>query len=219
MSRLRTLLAAVFAVALLAGCSSDEQSDKASADQPPAQELLKQSAAAMTEVSSVAFALTTDGTPDIPIKAMNGDLLRSGDARGSVTATQLGVTVEVKFILLGEELYYNISGGYAKTDKSAITSYLDPSAILDPKRGIPVLLGQAKDATTDGVEDGSVKVNATLPADAVSAVGVKVTADLKGSVWIDESTHRLTKVWMELPGGSATLALSDYNANPEIKAP
>ncbi|ROO83730.1 lipoprotein LprG [Actinocorallia herbida] len=217
MSRLRTLLAAVFAVALLAGCSAEDKSG--ASDLPPAKELLEQSATAMTEISSVAFGLTTEGTPDIPVKAMNGDLLRSGDAQGSVTAAQLGMTVEVKFVLLGEDLYYNLSGAYAKTDKSAITSFLDPAAILDPQRGIPVLLRQAKDAKTTAVEDGAAKIDATLPAAAVSAIGVAVTTDLKGSVWIDEATKRLTKVRMELPGGSATLSLNDFNANPEIKAP
>ncbi|GAB2860970.1 hypothetical protein GCM10022221_70860 [Actinocorallia aurea] len=217
MSRLRTLIAAFFAVTLLAGCSAEDKSG--ASDLPPAQELLEQSAQAMTEVSSVAFSLTTEGTPDIPVKAMSGDLLRSGDAQGSVTAVQLGMTLEVKFVLLGEDLYYNLSGSYAKTDKSAITSFLDPAAILDPQRGIPVLLRQAKDAKVTGLEDGAYKVDATLPAAAVTAIGVKVTSDLKGSVWIDESTKRLTKVRMELTGGSATLQLSDYDANPEIKAP
>lgn len=217
MSRLRALLAALCAVAFLAGCTSDPE--PSAADLPPAQPLLQQSADAMKEVSSVAFALTTDGTPDIPVKAMGGDLLRNGDAQGEVTATAAGMTLEVKFVLVGPDLYYNMAGGYQKTDKSMITSFVDPSAILDPARGIPVLLTQAKDAKSTAVEDGAVKVDATLPAAAVTAIGVKVEQDLKGSVWIDEATKRLTRVQMQLPGGSATLALSDFNADPEIKAP
>ncbi|MCD0451082.1 LppX_LprAFG lipoprotein [Actinocorallia sp. API 0066] len=217
MSRLRTLLATLFAVALVAGCSADK--DSGTADLPPAQPLLQQSTEAMKQVTSVAFALTTEGTPDLPVRAMNGDLLRNGDARGDVTAVQLGLTLEIKFILVGPDLYFNLAGGYQKTDKSMITNLLDPAAILDPERGIPLLLTQAKDAKAVAVEDGAVKVDATLPAAAVTAIGVRVTEDLKGSVWIDEDTKRLTKVRMDLAGGSATLTLSDFNANPEIKAP
>ncbi|MEO3783239.1 LppX_LprAFG lipoprotein [Actinocorallia sp. B10E7] len=216
MSRLRTLLAAVLAVALMSGCSSADGSGPL----PDAKTLLQQSATAMKDVTSVGFALTTEGTPSgIPVQAMNGQLLRNGDAQGDLTATQAGFTVQAKFVLVGPDLYYNLMGGYQKTDRATVTQLLDPSAILDPERGIPLLLTQATDAKAETREDGAVKISATLPGTAVAGLGVKVAGTLKGAVWIDEDDKRLTRVRMDLEGGSATLAFDDFNADPVIKAP
>ena len=217
MSRLRILLAPLLTAVLLAGCSSEEGSG---ASLPEAQPLLQQSSAAMKDVTSVGFALTTEGTPAaLPVKTMNGQLLRNGDSQGDVSLVQAGLTVQIKFILVGPDLYFNLLGGYQKTDKSRITSLLDPSAILDPAKGIPLLLTQAKDARSEAREDGAVKIAATLPGTAVAGLGVKADGDLKGAVWIDEGDKRLTKVRLDLDGGAAILTLSDFNANPSIQAP
>ncbi|WP_106398295.1 LppX_LprAFG lipoprotein [Actinocorallia populi] len=217
MSRLRTLLAALLTVALMSGCSSEEDSG---GPLPDGQALLRESAAAMKDVTSVGFALTTEGEPaGLPVKAMNGELLRNGDAQGDVTAVQMGLTIEAKFVLVGPDLYFNLAGGYQKTGKSMITSILDPSAILDPERGIPLMLSQATGAKTEAREDGTVRIAASLPGTAVAGLGVKTAQTLQGTVWINEDDKRLTKVLMNLEGGSATLTLADFNANPAIEAP
>jgi len=217
MSRLRTLLAALLAVALISGCSSEEKAD---GPLPDGQALLRESAAAMKDVTSVGFVLTTEGQPaGLPVKAMNGQLLRNGDAQGDVTAVQAGLTIEAKFVLVGPDLYFNLMGGYQKTDKSMITSILDPSAILDPERGIPLLLEQAAGAKAEGREDGLVRVSASLPGSAVAGLGIETDQTLGGTVWIREDDKRLARVRMDLDGGSATLSLDDFNANPTIEAP
>lgn len=217
MSRLRTLLATLLAVALMSGCSSEEGS---SGPLPDGQALLRESAAAMKEVTSVGFVLATEGEPaGLPVKAMNGQLLRNGDAQGDVTAVQAGLTIEAKFVLVGPDLYFNLMGGYQKTDKSMITSILDPSAILDPERGIPLMLEQATGAKSEAREDGLVRVSASLPGGAVAGLGIKTSQTLNGVVWIREDDKRLAKVRMDLDGGAATLSLDDFNANPAIEAP
>ena len=217
MSRLRTLLAALLAVTLLSGCSGGEDSG---APLPDGQALLRESAAAMKDVTSVGFALTTEGEPaGLPVKAMSGQLLRSGDAQGDVTAVQLGMTIEAKFVLVGPDLYFNLMGGYQKTDKSMITSILDPSALLDPERGIPLMLSQATGAKSEAREDGAVRISASLPGTAVAGLGIKTDQTLQGTVWVNEDDKRLTRVLMNLEGGSANLALSEFNANPTIQAP
>ncbi|GAB3652018.1 LppX_LprAFG lipoprotein [Actinocorallia lasiicapitis] len=225
MSRLRgsklagAFLAVPLATALITGCSSGDKDAKVSADLPPAQEVLSQSATAMKDVSSVAFNLTTEGSPEIPVKAMQGDLLKSGDAQGTATISALGQTIEAKFVLVGPDFYYYVIGKYTKAPRSTISNIVDPSAILNPDKGVPLLLTQAQNAQSTAHEDGSVKIDATLPAAAVSGLGVKATTDVKGSVWVSDTDHRLTKVRMEMPGGSVILALSNYNADPQIKAP
>jgi lipoprotein LprG len=217
MSRIRTLLAAVLAVTLMSGCSSEEGSG---GPLPDGQALLRESATAMKDVTSVGFVLTTEGTPaGLPVKAMNGELLRNGDAQGDVTAVQAGLTIEAKFVIVGPDLYFNLMGGYQKTDKSMITSILDPSAILDPERGIALMLKQATGAKAEAREDGLVRISASLPGSAVAGLGIKTSQTLQGQVWINEEDKRLSKVKMNLDGGSATLSLSDFNADPTIQAP
>jgi lipoprotein LprG len=219
-NRTGALLALTLSATLIAGCSGDGDGAKGSdATLPAAQDVLSQSATAMKDVTSVNFALTTEGKPNLPVKAMQGDLLKSGDAQGTATVSALGSEVEAKFVLVGPDFYYQIFGKYAKQPRSAITSIVDPSAILDPNKGVPLLLTQAKDAKSTAHENGATKVEATLPAASVASLGVKSTADIKGSVWIADADHRLSKVRMELPGGAVILALTDYNADPVIKAP
>ncbi|WP_344839516.1 LppX_LprAFG lipoprotein [Actinocorallia longicatena] len=223
MSRFRALLAiSVSAAVLLTGCSSsgdDKKPSSSASDLPAAQDVLSRSAAAMKDVTSVTFALTTEGSPDLPVKKMQGDLLKSGDAQGTATVSLLGSELEAKFVLVGPDFYYQVAGPYTKRSRSDITSLVDPSAILDPAKGVPLLLTQAQGAQTTGREGDSVKIDATLPAASVSSLGVKSTADVKGSVWVSEKDSRLTKVRMEMPGGAVILALSNYNADPSIKAP
>jgi lipoprotein LprG len=173
----------------------------------------------MTGVTSVAFNMTTEGKPPIPIKSIAGDLLKSGDSQGTLTTDTFGTPIEVKYVLLGEKLYAEFAGSYKTMDKTTITSVMDPSAILDPTRGIPLLLTKATNATSEAKENGAVRISATLPAAAVRGLGVTTQADIKGKVWIAEADNRLTKVMMTLPGGSVTMTLADFNKNPAIKAP
>jgi lipoprotein LprG len=224
MSRLRSLLVVLSTALIVTGCSNGSDSkDSTKAGNagslPAATDLLAKSSTAMTGVTSVAFNMTTEGTPPIPIKSIAGDLLKNGDSQGTLTTSALGSTVEVKYVLLGEKLYAEFAGSYRTMDKSTITSVMDPSAILDPARGIPLLLTKATGATSEAKENGSVRIGATLPAAAVKGLGVNTQADVKGQVWISESDNRLTKVRMVLPGGAVIMTLADYNKNPSIKAP
>lgn len=220
MSRIRTLLVTVTAAALMAaGCSSDKDPAPAG-DLPAAQDLMQKSSQAMSQVTSVGFALTTEGTPPIPVKSLDGHLLKNGDAEGKGMITQGGLNLEGKFVLLGPDLYFNLLGGYQKFPKKTITDIFDPAAVLDPNRGIPLLLTQAQGAKTESREGDAVKISATLPAASVKNLGVSsTTGDLKGQIWINEKDNRLNKVRMEMTGGAIVLSFSDFNSNPAIKAP
>jgi len=224
MSRLRSLLVVLSAALIATGCSSGSDSKGSTpagntSGLPAATDLLTKSSTAMTGVTSVAFNMTTEGTPPIPIKSIAGDLLKNGDSQGTLTTDTFGTPIEVKYVLLGEKLYAEFAGSYKTMDKTTITSVMDPSAILDPTRGIPLLLTKATGATSEAKENGAVRIAATLPAAAVKGLGVNTQTDIKGKVWIAEADNRLTKVMMTLPGGSVTMTLADFNKNPAIKAP
>jgi lipoprotein LprG len=197
---------------------------------PAGADLLKQSSTAMASVSSVAFALRTEGQPGIPVKSADGKLLKSGDAQGSMQVSQLGLSVQLDFTLVGNTVYIKgLTGGVQKLDKSAVTKQYDPSAILDPQRGVSALLAKATGAKT--VRKQSVNgqdaydVTATLPKDAAASLVPGLAKDVSGEVWIAAKDHRLLKVKATIPAadgsttGSVSVGLSDFNANFTITPP
>ena len=224
MSSLRVPLTSVLLAALtLSACSGGGGGGSL----PAGADLLKQSSTAMSSVSSVGFSIRTLGQPAIVIKSADGKLLKSGDAQGTAQVTQFGFTLEITFTLLGDTLYFKgLTGGYTKQPKSTITHYFDPSAILDPSRGISGLLAKASAPKTDkkdpvgGVD--AYEVSATLPQSAASILVPNVKQALQGQVWIAVQDHRLLKVKMDLPGatkGSVIASFTDFNGNFKITAP
>jgi lipoprotein LprG len=184
----------------------------------------------MGGVNSVAFAIRTDGTSSLTVKSADGKLLKSGDATGTLQAVQSGATVEMAFTVLGDTVYLKgATGGYQKLPKALAMAVYDPSAILDPQRGIAPLLAKASGPKTEAKEkvggQEAYRVKATLPKDSAAALVPGVTQNLTGQVWLGVADHRLLKVKAELPPGadggkgSVTVTFTDFNGNFKIAAP
>jgi len=197
---------------------------------PAGSDLLKQSSTAMSTVTSVSFALRTEGQPGIPVKSADGKLLKSGDAQGSMQVSQLGLSVQLDFTLVGNTVYIKgLTGGVQKLDKSAVTKQYDPSAILDPQRGVSALLAKATGAKTVGKQSvngqDAYDVTATLPKDAAASLVPGLAKDVAGEVWISTKDHRLLKVKATIPAadgkttGAVTVTLSDFNGKFTITPP
>lgn len=243
--RLTALVQVLLAVTLVAGvsaCNDDKGGGKgnggasgkpAGAALPQGQETLRQASAAMKDLKSIGFTLTTEGKPAIPVK--NGDvkLLKSGDAQGKLQIQQLGLTLETDFVLLGDTLYFKglTGGGYQKTPKSRITALYDPSAVLDPNRGISKLLTLVPNPQTEAREKvngkNATRVKVTLPKDSAGALIPGVTQDLNGQAWVADDDHRLLKVRAEMPPaaggdggkGAVIIDFTEFNADYKITAP
>ena len=227
MSSLRshvTAMIAAFPVAVaLTACSGGSGKLPAGAD------LLKQSSTAMANVTSVGFSLRTDGQPGIPVKSADGKLLKSGDAQGNMQISQLGLSVQLDFTLVGNTVYVKgLTGGVQKLDKAAVTKQYDPSAILDPQRGVSALLTKAVAPKTEAKEavngQDAYRVKATLPKGAAAALIPGLTQDVPGLAWISTKDHRLLRVKATVPGasgstGSVTVTLSDFNGKFTIAPP
>jgi lipoprotein LprG len=220
------LVTAALVLATATACSGGGSGEKL----PAGAELMRQSSAAMSDVTSVGFAIRTDGTPSLPIKSADGKLLKSGDATGTLQVVQSGATVEMAFTVLGDTVYLKgVTGGYRKVPKALAMALYDPSAILDPQRGIAPLLAKASGPKAEAKEkvggEEAYRVKATLPKDAAAALIPGVSKDLTGRVWLGVSDHRLLKVKADLPPaadggkGTVTITFTDFNGNFTIAAP
>lgn len=192
----------------------------------------------MADVRSVGFTLKTDGQPSIAVKGGDIELTKNGDAQGTLQVAQLGQSVEMKFVLLGDTVYYKgVTGGYQKLPRSVVTAVYDPSAVLDQNRGIARLLATATDPKAEKREkiDGkdTYRIKAGLPRDVATTLVPGATEALPGQVWIGVTDHRPVRVRLELPatgsggtgaggGGSAgamIVSFTEYNADYKIVKP
>jgi lipoprotein LprG len=96
--------------------------------------------------------------------------------------------------------------------------------VLDPQRGIPMLLTSAKAPEPQAVEkvDGeeAYRVGAKLPKAQIAGLIPGINADLDGQVWVGRADHRLLKVRGRFPGGGAVvISFTEFDAPYEISAP
>src|SRR5688572_22956616 len=145
MSRTRALLTGATAAALLlvalTGCTSKSKEDEAGKTDPnlPAAEgLLKESGTAMGGIKTAKFLITADGTiAGVALKRAEGVLTKEGNAQGTAQVEQMGATVELTFTIVGQTMWLKgPTGDYQQLPLALAASVYDPSAILDPNRGI-----------------------------------------------------------------------------------
>ncbi|GAB2494632.1 LppX_LprAFG lipoprotein [Streptosporangium sandarakinum] len=217
---LTAVLAAVLAVlSLTAACGGSDGPSL-----PGGPELVRKSAEAMRAVTSVAFALETEGSPAVPVKKATGRLSGTGDADGTIQLSLMGTLQEIQFVLLGETVHFKgVTGGFQKMPRSQLATIYDPSAILDPDRGVVQLMSGAVNPRTEAAEkvDGSdaYKVSATLPHRILVTMVPGLGQDVNGTLWIDRATSRLLRADLPMDGGKVTVAFHDYGVPVRITAP
>ncbi len=196
---------------------------------PAASDLLTKAGTAMGNVQTVHFTIKIDGTlPNLPLQSADGVLTHAGEAKGSAKISELGSTIEADFIVVGDSFYLKVLGAdYQKLPLSSATSIYDPSAILDPNRGIPKVITTAQNAKTVGasVINGKPAYQVSLTPDptAVSNLIPGMSGQITGSVWIDEATSKVVQAVFSVPSNgktvTATLTFDNYDAPVTISAP
>src|SRR5215831_18849297 len=149
MLRPKPLLALLaLTLTFVAGCSKHSDSSNL----PDGTTLVSDAAAAMKTVSTSHVKIDVDGTiGTLPIKQAEGDLKKDGDAKGNVKLDQFGSLVQLDFVVLGSDLYLKFAtGGWQKSSGGTSSFPYDPSAILDPDKGVSNLLATTKNAKTEG---------------------------------------------------------------------
>src|SRR5258705_13001775 len=233
------LLAGVAALAVvlvaLAGCTSKPdkkgETDKADPNLPAGEGLLKDSSAAMGGIKTAKFLITADGTiAGVALKRADGVLTKEGNAQGTAQVEQMGTTVELAFTIVGQTMWLKgPTGDYQQLPLALAASVYDPSAILDPDRGIAKVIATATEGKTEAGEsvDGQAtyRVAAKFPAENLSKVVPGVTGAVPGKVWIAKDTKRLLKAAFELPavgdakGGTVTVTFTEFDASVTITPP
>lgn len=214
------LLALVIAV-FVVGCDSggsDQQPDK---PMPKAGPLLDAAAGSIAGIDSAHVSLRTSGEiPELRVRGLDGDLARKGGevaAKGSGKMQVMGQLVKVEFVLTGGTLYVKgPTGGFQKVPAALSSSVYDPSALLDPKRGIGKVLRSVRGAETVAREKvqgtPAFKVTGSVPEKVLGGLlpGISSKADV--TFWLTQADdHRPVKAVVNFPGKKG----SDGNA-PQV---
>jgi lipoprotein LprG len=201
-----------------------------SAKNPPGAQLLQQAANVLRNTSSLGFTLRTSGDPKVNVKSVDASLLKNGNSKGSVQVTELGMPIQLDFVVLGKDVYFKgLTGGWQKQPLSKVAGVYDPSAVLDPNRGLVQLLLTAKGAETRGKEKVSgqecYRVHATLAQAALGRLVPGMTGDAPADIWISATDKHVLKAEVEVASksggkpGKVTIAFADFGKPFPIVAP
>jgi lipoprotein LprG len=218
----RLVVLGLLGLTALAGCSSSNDTGNTL---PDGTALLKDASEAMKPISSATFALTVNGqVPGIPVKEITGDLNRAGEAKGNAKLEQFGQVLEAEFVLFDKILYIKGFTGSWQEFGDASEIY-DPSAILDPDRGVAKLLTAIQSPVTEGTEQvagqQTYRVSGKVAKDIVGAIVPNVQADATVKVWVKQDAgHQPVRAQVELsPGNSVDITLSDVNKPVTVTKP
>lgn len=230
--RLRSRLLVASLAVLLAGLAActNKSNKPAGGDLPAGDQLLAASATAMRDVKTVHFVIEADGTTGLPLHKADVSVTREGSAKGTAQVEQSGILMELQLIVIGSKLYVKgPTGGYQELPLALASTVYDPSAILDPERGVAKLLTTAKEGKTEAKEQvngaDAYRVAVKLDGSAVTSLLPGASAITAGQLWIDASSKKLVKAKFAVPaqgssaGGTVTVTLSDFDAPVTVSAP
>lgn len=225
----RVTLALTVALGLgLSACSGSGGAPPADRPTDPAA-ILAVSSTAMAGVDTAHFTLAVDGTiQGVTISRAEGDLTRGGDAKGTASITQFGQLIEAQFVLKDRRLFIKgPTGGFVEVPASATGSLYDPSAILDPERGVAAVLAKASSPTLQSSDDSVSVVQATVPQAVAAGLVPGLQSDVKATFTVAASGNTLSTARFDvtdpsLTGGqpaSVTVELSDLGAPVDVAVP
>lgn len=231
--RSRLVILAVLPVVLAAftACSHSKPKAAATANLPAGDALLKDCASAMRDIKTAKFQITADGTiAGLSLKRAEGTLTKEGSAQGTAQVVESGLDVELSFIVVGDKIYLKgPTGGYQTLPLALAATVYDPSAILDPDRGIAKVLSTASGAKTEASEavDGKAayRVAVNVNGGDLSTIVPGASGTVPGKIWVAAADKRLLKATFTLPdsggakGGTVTVTFTDYDAPVSISAP
>ncbi|WP_037274873.1 LppX_LprAFG lipoprotein [Kibdelosporangium aridum] len=220
----RLLLLGVLGLVTAAGCTSTSN-QPGSGSLPDGAGLLRDAAEAVKPINSATFALKVNGqVPGIPVKEVSGDLTKAGDAKGNAKLDQFGQTFEVQYVLKDKILFIKgITGSWQQFGDA--TQIYDPSAILDPNRGIAKLLTSIQSPVTEAQEDiagvKTYRVAGKVAKDVVTGLVPAVQSDVNVKIWVkQDGNHQPVRALVELtPGNSVEITLSEVDKPVTVEKP
>ncbi|PXY19773.1 hypothetical protein DI005_02400 [Prauserella sp. PE36] len=210
--------------AVTAGCTSDDAPSESLPDGPA---LIKDAAAATGDIQSTHFTLRVNGTvKGLSVQSLDGDLTKQGDAKGTGTLKQAGQLVEVEFVLAGDTLYLKgPTGGYQEIPAALSSTLYDPSAVLDPERGVSKLLSGLRNPVTEAQEEvegtQTYKVTGQLGKDVLSGLLPGIQSDADVTFWLrTDGEHLPVKASAAFPDDATVdVTLSDVDKPVTVTPP
>jgi lipoprotein LprG len=229
MSRMSiSVLTAVTAAALVAGCSSGETTSDA-ASLPDGAGLLQQSSATTKGLQSGHLDIGVTGEiAGLPVKKLTGDLTNvpATAVTGDATITMGGSAADVGLVVIDSVLYVALTPNNW-IDMGPAADIYDPSTILNPDLGLANMLSSFSDAKSESTEKindvDTVKVTGQVSADGVNKLipALKVTGPVPGTAWIEkDGDHNLVQAEIEpTAGATIKMTLSDWNKPVTVTKP
>lgn len=230
--RFRAVLLTTAAVLTLTACSDDGgESEEAQPEDPTAR--LEAAADLLDGTSGVTFALEGSDLPDsgTVILGAEGAAVPPDALEGEIRLIFSGLPTTIPVVAVDGELYADIlSSGFQQVDADTL-GFSDPSALIDPERGVSQLLRSGSDVAAAGEVrvDSEVydQITSTLPGDLVDQVlTITDPAAQVDATWaIDPDTGHVRQATLTGPfydtGGDQTytVTLSNYDEPVEISAP
>jgi lipoprotein LprG len=228
----RILLGALaLTAALISGCSPSGSQPAPSGSLPDAAALLKDAAAGTGAITSAHFAMRANGTvPGLSVQNLDGDLTKqggpSGSAKGTGNLAMAGQLVEVEFVLVNSSLYLKgPTGAFQRIPAALSSGVYDPSAVLDPNRGIPKVLSSVQNPRTEAKEvvggTSTFKVTGKIAKDVLGGLLPGVQSDADITFWLRaDGKHIPVKASAKLPGdGAVDVTLSDVDKPVTVTPP
>ncbi|HEY6424249.1 MAG TPA: LppX_LprAFG lipoprotein [Pseudonocardiaceae bacterium] len=215
-------IVATLVVALVTSCTGTAGQTAALPDGP---RLLADSANAMRTVTTTHFTVDVQGNATgIQLRSADGQLTREGSAKGTAKLDEGRQILELQFVIIGNTLYLRPpTGPIQKLPLSLASAVYDPSAILNPDRGLAAVLASGTGATTEAREqvDGvdSYRLAVKFPAQPLIALVPQLDPDKTSEIWVATQGSRLVKAQFPTTYGTVTVHLSDYDAPVQIAPP
>jgi lipoprotein LprG len=229
--RTRVLVLLCAALVVVAGCTGASDTAATTTTQG-AQQLLARSAASMGGVTSVQFTLTVAGNlSSVPVHNASGSLNKAGDAKGNAQITEFGQLVQVDFVLVGDTFYLKgPTGKYQKLPASLAESLFDPTAILDPNRGVAHVLASVQNPQPQGAETvngvTATKITGKVGSKVASQLVPGISTDVNATLWLANDDKALpVKAEFVVPttggssGATVDVTLTNYDQPVTVTAP
>jgi lipoprotein LprG len=220
------------ALVAVAGCTGGASNTAATTTGQGAQALLQRSSTSMGGVTSVQFGLTVAGTLSaVPVRNATGSLTKAGDAKGSAQITEFGQLVQVEFVLVGDTFYLKgPTGKYQKLSASLAESLFDPTAILDPSRGVAHVLANVQNPQPQGGDtingQAVTKITGKVRSKVAALLVPGISTDVDATLWLANDAKALpAKAEFVVPttagssGATVDVTLSNYNQPVTVTAP
>jgi hypothetical protein len=213
----------------LAACSGPGSSP------PDASALLRQSSTAMSSVHSLSAdvkfgpGLVYQG---FTLAAAQTQIALPSSSDTTIKVKQQDFLVDLRVITVDGHVFVKVPfGKFSEVTPQQSAELPDMATLFDSQKGLPALLASGHGPSFAGSEKvGSIdcdKIQTTYTADQVAALitGLQPAGDIKATLWIGRSDHRLYRVLLTGPlleagkDTSVDITMHDYDAPVTVVRP